>query len=153
MGTLDFFNNVVHEIVSNENYQRMKKYQHHANVSCYEHCYNVALYSYILAIRNKWNVDLRALIRGAMLHDYYLYDWHVRNGRKRWHGFRHPKISYNNAKKDFEINKKEKDIIIKHMWPLTLFSIPRYRESFIVTYADKMITIKERYLVLKRKNA
>ena len=153
MDSLDFFNKTIREIITNENYQKMKKIPHHGNVSCYEHSYNVALYSYIFVIKNKWKVDLKSLIRGAMLHDYYLYDWHKKNGQKRWHGFRHPKIAYKNAKNDFEINKKEKDIITKHMWPLTLFLLPKYKESFIVMYADKMVSLNERYLVLMKSNA
>ena len=30
------------------------------------------------------------LIKGAMLHDFYLYDWHAQdNGEHRWHGYHH----------------------------------------------------------------
>ena len=37
---------------------------------------------------------------------------------------------------------KEKEIIKKHMWPLT-FSPPKYLESFIVTIVDKYCAFKE----------
>ena len=36
----------------------------------------------------------------------------------------------------------EKDIILKHMWPVT-FSTPKYLETFIVTFVDKYCAIKE----------
>lgn len=147
----DYFQNIVHQVTSKDCYQQMKKYIHHGNVTCFEHCYNVALYSYIFAIKHKCKVDMESLIRGALLHDYFLYDWHITKGRKRLHGYRHPKIAYKNAIKDYKINKVEKDIIIKHMWPLTL-SLPRYKETFIVLYADKMVAVQERYSLVK-KNA
>ena len=44
----------------------------------------------------------------------------------------------------FDLNKKEKDIIIKHMWPLTIIP-PRYIESFIITLVDKYCALKESY--------
>ncbi|MEE1504614.1 MAG: hypothetical protein UGF89_10270, partial [Acutalibacteraceae bacterium] len=34
------------------------------------------------------------------------------------------------------LNKKEEDIIKKHMWPLTVIP-PKYLESFVVTSMDK----------------
>ena len=48
-----------------------------------------------------------------------------------------------NAKKIFNLNKKEKDIILKHMWPVTL-AIPRYKETFLMTYVDKYFAYSER---------
>jgi uncharacterized protein len=38
--------------------------------------------------------------------------------------------------KEFPINDIEQDIIIKHMWPLTVIP-PRYKESLIVCFIDK----------------
>ena len=36
----------------------------------------------------------------------------------------------------------EKDIILKHMWPLTIIP-PRYLESFIVSIIDKIVATGE----------
>ncbi|NTW07521.1 MAG: HAD family hydrolase, partial [Syntrophaceae bacterium] len=36
----------------------------------------------------------------------------------------------------------EADIIQKHMWPLTLVP-PKYKESFIVSFADKYLASRE----------
>ncbi len=36
----------------------------------------------------------------------------------------------------------EKDIIIKHMWPITII-LPKYKESFIVGCADKFCATVE----------
>lgn len=92
---------------------------------------------------------MSSLIRGAMLHDYFLYDWHDEEhcGLSRLHGFRHARIAYNNASSDFEISRKSGDIILKHMFPLNL-TPPRCRESIIVSLVDKMCSV---YEVFSRK--
>ena len=35
------------------------------------------------------------------------------------------------------LNKTEKDIILKHMWPTNFFAFPRYKETYILTLVDK----------------
>ena len=47
-------------------------------------------------------------------------------------------------------NEVEKDIILKHMWPLT-FKLPTYSESYIVTTADKYCATREFFLYFKYK--
>ena len=71
-------------------------------------------------------VDRDSLVRGALLHDYFLYDWHDRRPERRIHGFTHTGIALHNADRDFELNDIERDIIGKHMFPLTVVP-PRYR--------------------------
>ena len=58
------------------------------------------------------------------------------------HGIEHPKIALQNATKHFSLNDIEKDIVVKHMWPLTLVP-PKFKESFIVSFADKYLASKE----------
>jgi len=82
-----------------------------------------------------------------MLHDLFLYDW--RNSKKllnleKAHAFIHPKIALENSSKLFTLNEKEKDIILKHMWPVTI-SLPKYKESYIITFIDKFSTIQETF--------
>ena len=78
-----------------------------------------------------------------MLHDFYLYDWHEKNNHKRPHAFTHPLTAYKNATSFFEISRIEKDIILTHMWPVTFFTVPLYRESLILTIIDKQCTTAE----------
>ena len=86
-----------------------------------------------------------------MLHDLFLYDWRKReNGRKGHHAFTHPKVAYENAGKVIKLNDKEKDIIIKHMWPTTI-GLPKYKESYIVLCIDKYFSIKEAFIKDKYK--
>ena len=68
---------------------QMKKYIQHGDVSTYEHCLNVACYSLYLARSWRWNVNEEELVIGAFLHDFYLYDWHLRKRKGRLHGLCH----------------------------------------------------------------
>ena len=95
--------------------------------------------------------DLRALVRGALLHDYYLYDWHDPNKGFRWHGFKHHRYALWNAERDFLLSKKERNIIRTHMFPLTFWNLPRCREAWIVTLADKKVAAEETMLKYRKK--
>lgn len=120
----------------------------HGNTSVYEHSVKVAVLSCYIASKLKMKVDYISLIRGALLHDYFLYDWHNRKEHEGWHGFRHPRKAWKNAKEDFELNRIEEDIILKHMFPLVPF-FPRYRESWIICIADKISAIYETIYEIK----
>lgn len=135
------FNNIIYDIANNPTVLKMKEFKQHYNCSCYEHCLSVAYYSYLIC--KKLHLDYVSMAKAAMLHDLFLYDWRVRQpDRKGLHAFRHPYLAYENASKLFTLNKKEKDIIIKHMWPVTIIP-PRYIESFIITLVDKYCALKE----------
>ena len=126
--------------------QEMKKFIQHGNTTVFDHCLAVAKFSLLLAYSLektfKIHMDKDSLVRGALLHDYFLYDWHIKGKSEGLHGFSHPRTALKNADRDFELNEIEKDIIVKHMFPLTI-SLPSYRESFIVTIADKWCAIAE----------
>lgn len=135
------FDEIIKEIKENQTVQEMKKFKQHYNTSCYDHCVNVAYISY--RICKKFKLDYESTARAAMLHDLFLYDWRKRqDGRKGLHAFTHPKTALENAKKIFELSEKEEDIILKHMWPLTV-KLPKYPESYVVTVADKYSAICE----------
>lgn len=139
-----FFENTK-DIISNENFQSMKKYIQHGKTSVYTHSLTLAYICYKKSLKYK-NIDRRSLIRGALLHDYFLYDWHlprIINKRKGLHGYNHPKVALNNANNDFKLNKKEKNIIRSHMWPLTFFHMPLSKEAWLVCKYDKILSIKE----------
>ncbi len=123
---------------------RMKKYIQHGRVSTYDHVVSVAKTSLMLNQKLHANADERALVTGALLHDYYLYDWHEPHGHL--HGFFHPQKALENAEEDFELTEKEMNIIRSHMWPLTLFHMPKTREAWLVCIADKMVSTHETVL-------
>ena len=114
----------------------------HGKVSVYAHCVSVADTACVLAETLHLRVNERALIRGALLHDYFLYDWHNPDNGHRLHGFSHPYTSIKNAKRDYSITKREADIIVKHMFPLTIVP-PQTKEAWIVCLADKICAGEE----------
>lgn len=117
-------------------------YIQHGRVSIYAHCIHVAYVSILLAAFLHLRINRRAVIRGALLHDYCLYDWHIRDASHRWHGFTHAEKALVNADRDFELSPMEKDIIKKHMFPLNP-SLPGYRETVLVCIADKICALCE----------
>ena len=126
----------------NTRFDETKNFIQHGNTSVYTHVISVAKKSIEIAEKYNLDVDMDSMIRGALLHDYFLYDWHD-GKRERWiHGFTHPMKAYKNAKGEINLNRLEKDIIIKHMFPLTILP-PRYLESWIVTFADKYVSAVE----------
>ena len=126
----------------NTRFDETKNFIQHGNTSVYTHVISVAKKSIEIAEKYNLKVDMDSMIRGALLHDYFLYDWHD-GKRERWiHGFTHPMKAYKNAKSEINLNRLERDIIIKHMFPLTIIP-PRYLESWIVTYSDKYVSAVE----------
>ncbi|WP_313133373.1 HD domain-containing protein [Anaerocolumna sp.] len=121
---------------------QMKQYPQHGKVTVYQHCIAVALMSCWIAWKFHLKVDYEALIRGALLHDYFLYDWHEHSAEHRLHGFHHPRKALVNASEDFKLTPIETNIILRHMFPLTPIP-PVYLESWIVCVADKFCALRE----------
>ncbi len=132
------------DILESHNFKRMKEYIQHGNVTVNAHVMSVARYSLAISQRLHIPCNRRALVRGALLHDYFLYDWHIPDevNPHRLHGFYHPGVALRNAIRDYELTELEKDIIKKHMWPLTVVP-PGCREAWIVTMADKWCSLLE----------
>lgn len=144
------FQSIIKDIVENSSVLSLKEHIQHMKGSRYKHCYEVAYYTYVFC--KKLGLDYISATRGAMLHDFYFYDWRNKGveGQKRFHAYRHPRIALNNAVENFELNEVEKDIILKHMWPLTI-ALPRFSESYIVTFVDKYCATREFFRFLKYK--
>lgn len=140
------FYGYIKDLVHHPYVLKMKNYQHHCNTSCYQHCLNVAYYNY--KICKFFNLDARSAARAGMLHDLFLYDWHtyIREDKswKGQHAFMHPKIALKNATAIFNLNNIEKDVIVNHMWPVTI-KIPHYKETVVVTFADKYSALVETF--------
>lgn len=134
------------DILESKNFLRTKEHIQHGNMTVHQHCQNVAKYSVAISEFLKIRCDKRDLIRGALLHDYFLYDWHDKDHRSIWrlHGFFHPGRALANASKEYKLTEKEKEIIRKHMWPLTI-KPPMCREAWIVTCADKWCSLLETF--------
>ena len=138
----EFFQ-LAREIICAGRYREMKRFFSHSDITVYEHCIKVAYAAYCFAVKNEIPCDRRALVRGALLHDYYLYDWHDPNKGFRWHGFKHHRFALQNAEQDFVLTRREREIIRTHMFPLTFWCMPTCREAWIVSIADKMVATEE----------
>lgn len=115
--------------------------QHVEDISCLFHSIFVAYLSFRMC--RFFHLDFTAAARGGLLHDLFLYDWRVKGSHSGLHGFTHPQAALRNASQLCELSDMEKDIIAKHMRPLTLRSYPRYRESLVVSTADKICAVAE----------
>jgi len=139
------------DILESSSFNSQDKYTQHGTTTVREHCISVANTSLILA---EWlGIPYRksSLIRGALLHDYFLYDWHLPHEDNNLHGFKHSKIALRNAERDFDLNRIEEDIIKKHMWPLNITLFPTCREGWIVNFADTYCSLLETLKLTKRE--
>ena len=122
-----------------------RKFIQHGDVTVFAHVNSVALAAVRMADaleRVGIRVDRSSLIRGALLHDYFLYDWHVPDPSHRLHGFTHPFTALKNAEADFDLTPREKNIIVRHMFPLVPIP-PACREAWLVSIADKYCALRE----------
>lgn len=119
----------------------MSAFPHHGQVNCLQHSMFVSYASYCICRRLGWDKDAAA--RGGLLHDLYLYDWHKKEAYHKLHGFTHPRAALRNAATLTPLSSLEEDIILKHMWPLTLNLWPRHRESMVVSLVDKLCSVAE----------
>ncbi|MGN0587843.1 MAG: HD domain-containing protein [Oscillospiraceae bacterium] len=134
---------LVADLLDSEVVQEMNNYTHHGNTTCFQHCLNVSYYNY--KICKFFSLNERAGARAGLLHDLFLYDWHTYDRPKgeRMHGFTHAKKALENVKENFYVSDLESDIIEKHMFPLNLCSIPRYRETLVIVFTDKLCGVME----------
>lgn len=130
---------IINDILVNNNVQSLKKFKHHYGSTRFEHSLSVAYYSYIIC--KFLHLDYISASRAGLLHDLFFYDNEIGN-KPNFHLWKHPKIALLNAKKQFNLNDKECDIILKHMWPIT-FIPPKYLESYVISFVDKYCAICE----------
>ena len=135
----EFFN-IIKDLLENDTIDSLRIYKHHYGSNRFEHCLSVAYYSY--KICKFLHLDYKSIARAGILHDLFLYDCESKEFRPKFHIWKHPRIALENAEKLCILNDKERDIILKHMWPITPIP-PRYIESFIITFVDKYCAFVE----------
>lgn len=132
----------VSDILNHPIFQSMDQYIQHGDTTTKIHSIQVSYLSYKICRRLGWDAAVAA--RAGLLHDLFLYDWHThaKETGNRFHGFTHPKTALLNADKYFTLGEIEKNIILRHMWPLTPIP-PKYLEGMAVVYADKICGLVE----------
>ena len=80
----------VEDILEHPVFRSMDQYIQHGETTCKDHCIQVSYRAYQTCRKHGW--DWRAAARGGLLHDLFLYDWHVpAKVRGHYlHGFTHP---------------------------------------------------------------
>lgn len=135
---------IYQSFLHNEKIKRMKEFGMHRGSNCYEHSFKVAKKAIKYAVRSRRkNINFETILVGAILHDYYLYDWRRDKSKLKHHAKNHPIIASVNAIQDFGINKEVEKIIKSHMWPLNSKNYPNTREAKLVSISDKVVSIGE----------
>ncbi|WP_413627237.1 hydrolase [Fructilactobacillus vespulae] len=132
--------NCVKDLLDSPEVQKLNDYTQHHHSTRLKHCIYVSYESYKIA--KKMNLDYRATARGGLLHDLFYYDWRTTKFDVGTHAFMHPRVALRNAKRITNLTNKEEDIILKHMWGLTL-ARPKYKESVIVSLVDDYAAVNE----------
>ena len=129
------------ELLEHHLVQSMSRYEQHGTTNRLDHSVQVAQYSYWVSKKLKLKLDQKSLIRGALLHDFFLYD--PRQGRpsREMQAFCHPKVAAANSEDTFDITEKEKEAILSHMFPLG--PLPKTQEAWIISGADKLCACVE----------
>ncbi|KOY79071.1 hypothetical protein [Apilactobacillus kunkeei] len=138
----------VSDLLNSPEVLRLDNYIQHHSSTRLQHCIHVSYESYLIA--KKFGLDAKATARGGLLHDLFFYDWRVSKFRLGSHAYMHPRVALRNAEKITNLNDKERDIITKHMWGLTLTK-PKYAESVVVSLIDDYDAIRE-YFAPKYQN-
>ncbi len=138
---------MVKPILLHPEFLKRKEIKHH-NGSVYDHCLQVSLCGYHIAKKLKPyfpELSIQDVAIAGLLHDFYSTPWRESRLDKRFfrkHGFTHAYEASKNAYTHFPdlMDPYVEDAITHHMFPLNR-KFPRYIESWIVTTADKIISM------------
>ena len=133
---------VYQSFLHDERILKMKEISMHRGSNCYIHSFKVAKLAIKRALCHKKG-NLEIILLGAILHDYYLYDWRVDRSKMKSHLSSHPYTAAENAERDFGIHEPIKKVIQSHMWPVNFRDFPKTKEARIISNADKTIYFKE----------
>lgn len=134
------FHEIVKDILNHDDFKKLDLELHHG-ISRYGHSMRVAKYTYCVAKKLHW--DYESITRAALLHDFFFDIQLEKFGvAKTW--CKHPEMALDNAKKYFDVNERQENIIISHMFP-SCKVMPKYKESWLVTCVDKFVSFYEMY--------
>jgi len=150
------FYNIVKDIINHPKFLETKKVSHHGGENTlFSHSLNTAFMTFKIAKRLKWSEeDVISATRAAMLHDFIEFDWDSPESRayksqfkgleriKHMHGFVHGFQAVEYSSKFFELSNAQIDAMAKHMFPLVPI-LPKYKETWLLTYTDKIVAIYE----------
>ena len=137
------FYEITRDIFNHSEFKKLRYYKHHG-ITRFDHCIRVAQYAYKLS--KKLNLDVVEVTRAALLHDFFTNEVDKLPAFERY--ATHPKYAVKNAKKYFNISKRQEDMILTHMFPIG-FKIPRNFEGWLIDLIDDYSAIVERMYSFK----
>ena len=136
---------LVRDLLHSEEFRQMKGYTHHVRGNLYDHSLKVAYLCFRHHRRFRMRGDPGELVRGAALHDYYLYNLHGEGTPHRLHWFRHPREALRRALEKYpHLTERQRDMILHHMFPVTPVP-PRTVAGWLVCFYDKVAAVSDRF--------
>ncbi len=137
------YKEITNDILNDKNFIKLKDDNHHGS-NRYEHCKRVSYLSFLIAKIFKGNTEEAAV--SGLLHDFFN---GVTNSTDDISYLTHPYTSAINAKKYFNINENEENIIKTHMYHYALVkhAFPFINKREKVNAKDYKPTSKEGYIV------
>lgn len=132
------FYSIVQDIIDNKEFNKLQSEPHHG-ITTYDHSLRVARWTYKVG-KTLHMKNTNKVTRAALLHDFYIDDDLEGNALDKLKS--HPKLALENSLKYYKLDKMQQDIIVKHMFPYTL-SLPKYKESYLVSTIDKLVSTYE----------
>ena len=128
------------DILAHPRFQQLRTFCHHGlDNSVYDHSVAVAEAACQIArLMRLSESETTSVVRAALLHDFFGYDWHGERFRRY---LSHFSGVHRIAKHTFGLSERECEAIARHMFPLA--AMPRTRIAWIVTVADKAVASKE----------
>ncbi len=123
------FYKIISDILNNKEFVKLKDEAHHG-INRLDHSLNVARTTFLWAKKLGWK-NYEDITRAALLHDFFTIE--ELQGKLE---IVHPMYASRNAKKHFNINKRQQNVIESHMFPISP-RLPKYKESWLVSIADK----------------
>ena len=141
---------IINSIIENDKFKKMGDIKHH-NTTRLNHLIKVSYYSY--KISKFLKLDYHDTARGGLLHDFYIEEIsncsNVKDKIKLF-TIQHPKEALVNSKEICVLSDKEANIIESHMFPVN-YKVPKYAESWIVSFVDKGLSFNEFFNKFKYK--
>jgi uncharacterized protein len=132
--------------LAHEDVLAMEGFVQHGSVSTLDHVLRVTAIALWLCEHLPFHFDQATVVAAALLHDFYLYDWH---GTGFQHAINHPLKASKNARETFDLHPQALHAIEAHMWPLPPTRPPRTREAALVNASDKLAALYETLFLRK----
>ena len=136
------FHSLIADLIQHDTVRQLAAITHHHFTNRLDHSISVAYLGYRLA--KKWGLNYRSVARAGLLHDCFLESREeIATMNRGSHSRLHPLLACENAAAITTLSHMEQDIIKTHMFLVSRCAFPRYKESYLITFVDKYIAMKE----------